>query len=93
MPCVVSGLCAIESHTWITPCAKADGICRTCCRPIWWEIGQVGHQERTGWSDRIKQGGDSLVCFNAVGYRHVPLEGRELAIYKAGYRQAVEDNA
>lgn len=77
----------------VEPEIGATGICRTCCQPIWWETGQVGHRERTGWSDRIQQGGDSLVCFRAVGYRHVPLEGRELAIYEAGYRQAVKDNA
>ncbi|WP_382307319.1 hypothetical protein [Herbiconiux sp. UC225_62] len=61
---------------------RGQGICRTCLAPIWNEGGTVGHVQRdTGWSDRIKQGGDSLVCFKAIDYRHVPLEGREAAIY------------
>jgi hypothetical protein len=50
--------------------------------PIWNEGGKVGHQSRpTGWSDRIERGGDSLVCFKAVEYRHVPLVDREAEIY------------
>lgn len=61
---------------------RGEGICRTCLAPIWNEGGTVGHRKRpTGWSDRIKRGGDSLVCFKAVEYRHVPLTGREAAIY------------
>ena len=65
---------------------RGAGICRTCVRPIWWETGAVGHHEKTGWSDRIKRGGDSLVCFSAIEYRHKPLEGREAAIYDAGFK-------
>lgn len=61
---------------------RGEGICRTCLAPIWNEGGTVGHQKRdTGWSDRIERGGDSLVCFKAIEYRHVPLETREAAIY------------
>lgn len=48
-----------------------EGICRTCLAPIWREVGTVGHIEREGWSDRIERGGDSLVCFKAIEYRHV----------------------
>jgi hypothetical protein len=66
------------------------GICRTCAQPIWWETGEVGHRERVGWSDRIKRGGDSLVCFKAVGYRHVPMGAREEAIYRAGVKAGKE---
>lgn len=61
------------------------GVCRTCAQPIWWETGQIGHRDRVGWSDRIKRGGDSIVCFSAAGFRHVPMGGREAAIYKAGF--------
>lgn len=61
---------------------RGEGICRTCLRPIWNEGGTVGHVKRgEGWSDRIERGGDSLVCFSAINYRHVPLAGREAAIY------------
>jgi hypothetical protein len=61
---------------------RGQGICRTCLAPIWNEGGTIGHRKRdTGWSDRIEQGGDSLVCFKAIHYRHVPLEGREAHIY------------
>lgn len=66
------------------------GICRTCAQPIWWEAGEVGHRECVGWSDRIKRGGDSLVCFKAVGYRHVPMGAREEAIYRAGVKAGKE---
>lgn len=60
------------------------GICRTCAQPIWWEEGEIGGRKVVGWSDRITRGGDSVVCFKAVGYRHVPMGGREAAIYEAG---------
>lgn len=61
---------------------RGEGICRTCLLPIWNEGGTIGHREvPTGWSDRIKRGGDSVVCFNARDYRHVPLTGREAEIY------------
>lgn len=61
---------------------RGEGICRTCLAPIWNEGGTIGRRHRgTGWSDRIERGGDSLVCFKAVEYRHVPLEGREAEIY------------
>lgn len=63
-----------------------EGICRTCAQPIWWEAGTIGHREDVGWSDRIERGGDSLVCFKARDYRHVPMGGREAAIYEAGWR-------
>jgi hypothetical protein len=66
------------------------GICRTCARPIWFETGEVGHRERIGWSDRIARGGDSLVCFRAVSYRHVPMGAREAAIYEAGVKAGRE---
>jgi hypothetical protein len=32
---------------------------------------------------------DSLVCFSAVDYRHVPLNGREACIYDMAYRRAL----
>ncbi|WP_152203606.1 hypothetical protein [Georgenia thermotolerans] len=65
---------------------RGEGICRTCLAPIWNEGGTVGHTRREeGWSDRVESGGDSLVCFSAVDYRHVPLTGREAAIYDHAY--------
>lgn len=73
-----------------TPAIGETGVCRTCTQPIWWELGEIDHRERLGWSDRIKRGGDSLVCFKAVGYRHVPMGGREEAIYQAGYKAGQE---
>lgn len=61
---------------------RGQGICRTCLMPIWNEGGTIAGRERpTGWSDRIKRGGDSLVCFKAIEYRHVPLIDREAEIY------------
>jgi hypothetical protein len=66
------------------------GVCRTCAKPIWWEMGAIGGRETLGWSDRIERGGDSVVCFSAVGYRHVPLGGREAAIYKAAQNTAAD---
>lgn len=61
---------------------RGEGICRTCLAPIWNEGGTVSHRKRPeGWSDRIERGGDSLVCFKALDYRHVPLDGREAYIY------------
>lgn len=61
---------------------RGEGICRTCLAPIWNEGGTIGRRKRdTGWSDRIERGGDSLVCFKAVEYRHVPLTDREAYIY------------
>lgn len=71
---------------------RGEGICRTCLSPIWNEGGEVGgirHAE--GWSDRIKRGGDSLVCFKALAYRHEPLTGREAAIYDFAYRRGWDD--
>lgn len=65
---------------------RGEGICRTCCEPIWNEGGTVGHRKvDEGWSDRVERGGDSLVCFKAAGYRHVPLDGREAAIYDRAF--------
>lgn len=70
---------------------RDEGICRTCLAPIWNEGGTVGHLQRPeGWSDRIERGGDSLVCFKAVEYRHVPLTGREAAIYDRAYERGAE---
>lgn len=77
-------------HGEYTPEKGATGVCRTCAQPIWWEVGEVGHIERLGWSDRITQGGDSVVCFKAYGYRHVPMGGREAAIYRAGFKAGQE---
>ena len=70
---------------------RGEGICRTCLAPIWNEGGTVGHIYREeGWSDRIERGGDSLVCFRAIHFRHEPLTGREAAIYDAAYRVGKE---
>lgn len=70
---------------------RGEGICRTCLAPIWNEGGTVHHRKVTeGWSDRIERGGDSLVCFKAVGYRHVPLAGREAAIYDRAFDRGME---
>ena len=77
-------------HDPYEPRSGETGICRTCAQPIWWETGTVGHQERVGWSDRIERGGDSLVCFKAVSYRHVPMGSREEAIYRAGFRAGLD---
>ncbi|WP_295105485.1 hypothetical protein [uncultured Microbacterium sp.] len=61
---------------------RGEGVCRTCLAPIWNEGGTIGRRKREkGWSDRIERGGDSLVCFKAVEYRHVPLADREAYIY------------
>lgn len=73
---------------------RGEGICRTCLAPIWNEGGTVGHRRRKeGWSDRIERGGDSLVCFKAIHYRHEPLTGREAAIYDAAYRRGQDGEA
>lgn len=69
---------------------RGEGICRNCLAPIWNEGGTIDHRRRaTGWSDRIKRGGDSLVCFKAVEYRHVPLAGREACVYDRAYQRGV----
>lgn len=73
-------------HGEYQPELGEPGVCRTCAQPIWWESGEIGHRARIGWSDRIKRGGDSVVCFRAADYRHVPMGGREAAIYKAGVK-------
>jgi hypothetical protein len=76
------------THYATNAAERGKGVCRTCLAPIWNEGGTVGHVRRSeGWSDRIEQGGDSLVCFKAIDYRHVPLEGREAAIYDHAYRR------
>jgi hypothetical protein len=73
---------------------RGAGICRTCLAPIWNEGGTVGHSKRDeGWSDRIERGGDSLVCFKAIDYRHVPLTGREAAIYDRAFARGVAERA
>lgn len=65
---------------------RGEGICRTCLAPIWNEGGTIDRRHRAeGWSDRIERGGDSLVCFRAVDYRHVPLTGREAGIYDSAF--------
>jgi hypothetical protein len=76
---------------------RGEGICRTCLAPIWNEGGTVrGKKRAEGWSDRIERGGDSLVCFKAIEYRHVPLTGREACIYDharaKGYADAAHDS-
>jgi len=71
---------------------RSKGICRTCLKPIWNEGGTVGHVKRPeGWSDRIERGGDSLVCFKARDYRHIPLAGREAAIYDHAYELGAKE--
>lgn len=73
---------------------RGEGICRTCLAPIWKEGGNIGYVDHDeGWSDRIERGGDSLVCFKAVHYRHVPLIGREAAIYDEAYRRGAGEEA
>lgn len=73
---------------------RGQGICRTCLVPIWNEGGTIRHRERpTGWSDRIKRGGDSLVCFSARDYRHVPLSGREALIYDVALARTYPESA
>lgn len=68
---------------------RGEGICRTCLAPIWNEGGTIGRRViGAGWSDRNERGGDSLVCFSAVGYRHVPLTGREAEIYDVAMARA-----
>jgi hypothetical protein len=84
-------LATADFHRAANAAARGAGICRTCLMPIWNEGGTVGHVRRAdGWSDRIEFSGDSLVCFKAVGYRHVPLDGREAAIYDAAFTRATE---
>ena len=69
----------------------SERICRTCLAPIWNEGGTVGGRHwPDGWSDRIERGGDSLVCFKAIKFRHQPLVGREAAIYAAAYKRGKE---
>lgn len=76
----------VEFHRAEDAEERGEGICRTCCEPIWDEGGTVGGWKRAnGWSDRNERGGDSLVCFKAIGYRHEPLVGREAAIYDRAY--------
>lgn len=70
---------------------RGEGICRTCLAPIWNEGGTIRYRRRdTGWSDRIERGGDSLVCFKAIEYRHVPLTGREAEIYDVALARSPE---
>lgn len=66
---------------------RGEGICRTCAKPIWNEGGTInGREVEEGWSDRIA-GRDSLVCFAAIDYRHVPLTGREAFLYDLAYQR------
>jgi hypothetical protein len=77
---------AVEFHRAENAEERGEGVCRTCLAPIWNEGGTVGHIKRAeGWSDHIERGGDSLVCFKAIDYRHVPLTGREACIYDRAY--------
>lgn len=70
---------------------RGQGICRTCLQPIWNEGGTIGRRQHpTGWSDRIVRGGDSLVCFKAIEYRHVPLVDREAHIYDRALARGAE---
>ena len=78
-------------HGDYQPALGETGVCRTCCQPIWWEEGEIGRRPRVGWSDRITRGGDSVVCFKAVSYRHVPMGGREAAIYGRGFKAGQEE--
>lgn len=69
--------------------ARGEGICRTCMSAIWNEGGTVdGRIRATGWGDR--RGRDSLLCFKAVDYAHVPLSGREAAIYDRAFMRGIE---
>lgn len=71
---------------------RGEGICRTCLLPIWNEGGTINRRRVSeGWSDRIERGGDSIVCFKAIEYRHVPLKGREAAIYDRAYTRGAEE--
>lgn len=73
---------------------RGQGICRTCLASIWNEGGTVGKRKRAeGWSDRVEHSGDSLVCFKAIDYRHVPLIGREAAIYDRAYSRAKNEGS
>lgn len=72
-------------HGDYQPTPGETGVCRTCWQPIWWEEGEVGHRPRVGWSDRLKRGGDSIACFRSRDFRHVPMGGREAAIYQRGF--------
>lgn len=73
-------------HDPYKPESGETGVCRTCAQPIWWENGTVGGDVRLGWSDRIERGGDSVVCFSAIHYRHEPMGSREEAIYRHGFK-------
>ena len=84
----------VEFHRAEDAEERGEGICRTCLAPIWNEGGTIGHRKRDeGWSDRIERGGDSLVCFKAVEYRHVPLTGREAAIYDKAMERGLAESA
>lgn len=84
---------AADFHRAANAEERGEGICRTCLEPIWNEGGTVGHRRRDeGWSDRIERGGDSLVCFKAVHYRHVPLVTREAAIYDHAYKRGAKES-
>ncbi len=63
------------------------GICRTCTELITFTtVEEPGYLPRTGWSDGAHR--DALVCFKAIGYRHVPLVGRERGIWDAATKAA-----
>lgn len=66
-----------------------EHICRNCLRPLTWETREEpGYQPREGWYDDHKI--DPLICWKAISYRHVPLEGRELACYRGGFMAGAE---
>lgn len=78
----------VDFHKAENAVLNGKGICRTCIRPIWNEGGYINKVKKAnGWSDRIEDGGDSLVCFKARNYRHLPLEGREASIYDQAYER------
>lgn len=67
-------------------------VCRNCVRPITFETRtEPGFLPHEGWYDDCRT--DPLLCFRAVNYRHVPLEGRERACYDAGYAAGLLDEA
>ncbi len=66
------------------------GICRTCTTAITYEtVEEHGYLPRTGWTDGARV--DPLVCSKAIHFRHVPLVGRERAIWDAATKAAAGD--
>lgn len=68
---------------------RGEGICRTCLLPIWYDIDVRNNEVRTrGWSDRQRV--DAFICFSADHYEHVPLKGREAAIWDHAWEKGRE---